>query len=357
MRKKTRLAVIGAAFAVVGSGISIPFAGSASASSGPSVTVVNMAGSSLADGGAAVVTGSGFPSHSADPSGLEVIECSDPGGSPANLPTDPSLGCDGSTVSANQINTSPSGSFSTTYAVSSLSASGNSDINCDATDYCVLWVGEDYNNQFSDGVTEAFSAPFLVVPAVAPSITSASSAAFPAFSTSTFTVVSHGIDTPTVSESGAIPAGVTFTANSNGTATLTGKPTTTGTFPLTFTASNGTTPNFTQSFTLYAGFRVTTTSLPPATIGSAYTSPSLNVAGGTAPYKYKVKGLPKGLKASKSTGVITGTVVASKKVHAGTFTVTVTVTDSKVKTSTKHPNPNGHGKETATATLHLTLLS
>lgn len=70
-----------------------------------------------------------------------------------------------------------------------------------------------------------------------------------------------------------------------------------------------------------------------------------------------MKGLPKGLKASKSTGVISGTVVASKKVHPGVFTVMVTVTDSKVKTSTKHPNPNGHGKETATATLHLTLQS
>ena len=354
--RKTRLALIGAAFAVVGSGISIPFAGPASASSGPSVTIVNMAGSSLADGGAAVVTGSGFPSHSADPSGLEIIECSDPGGSPANLPTDPSLGCDGSTVSANQINTSPSGAFSTTYSISSLSTSGNSDINCDATHECVLWVGEDYNNQFSDGVTEAFSAPFFVVPAVAPAITSGSSAAFPTFSTSTFTVHSSGIDTPTISENGALPGGVTFTANNNGTATLTGKPTTTGTFPLTFTASNGTTPNFTQSFTLYAGFRVTTTSLPSATIGSSYTAP-LNVAGGTAPYKFKVKGLPKGLKASKSTGVISGTVVASKKVHPGVFTVMVTVTDSKVKTSTKHPNPNGHGKETATATLHLTLQS
>jgi hypothetical protein len=147
---------------------------------------------------------------------------------------------------------------------------------------------------------------------------------------------------------------VTFTDNGNGTGTLSGKPATTGKFPVTFTASNGLTPNGVQSFTLYAGFQVTTTSLPAATIGSPYTG-QVSVTAGTAPFKYKVKGLPKGLKASKSTGQITGTPTMSKKTHLGAYTVTVTVTDSKVKTSTKHPNPSAHGKETATATLTLNL--
>ena len=59
-----------------------------------------------------------------------------------------------------------------------------------------------------------------------------------------------GSPTPTVSESGALPGGVTFTNNGNGTATLSGTPTAAGTYPLTLTAANGVLPNATQSFTL-----------------------------------------------------------------------------------------------------------
>ena len=355
MRKKTRLALVGAALALAGSGISIPFSGAASAS-GASVTIVNSSGS-LADGGNVTVTGTGFPTHSADPTGLEIIECSDPGGSPSNLPFDPALGCDGNTVSSNQINTDSSGNFHTTYTISKLESPGTSNIDCDASNDCVLWVGVDYNNDFNDPSTQAFSSPFLVV---SPAITSAASAIFPAFSTNSFTVTTANTTepanpSPSITETGALPSGVTFHNNGNGTATLSGKPTATGTFPLTFKVANGAAPEATQSFSLSTGFQVTTTSLPPATIGESYTSPAITVSGGTAPYKFKVTGLPKGLKVVKSTGVIQGIPSTSKKVHPGTFTLTVTVTDSKVKTSTKHPNPNAHGKETATATLHLTL--
>jgi hypothetical protein len=55
--------------------------------------------------------------------------------------------------------------------------------------------------------------------------------------------------------------------------------------------------------------------------------------------------LPKGLKAASATGVISGTVVASKKVGPGNFTVSVAATD-KAKP-----------KVTATASLTLTLTS
>jgi len=356
MRKKTRLALVGAALALAGSGISIPFAGPASAS-GASVTIVNSSGS-LADGGTVSLAGTGFPAHSADPTGLEIIECSDPGGSPSNLPFDPALGCDGNTVSSNQINTDASGNFHTTYSVTKLESPGTSNIDCDATNDCVLWVGVDYNNDFNDPSTQAFSAPFNVV---SPAFTSAPSAAFPTFTTTSFTVRTTGTTepanpAPTITETGTLPSGVTYHDNGNGTATLSGKPGATGVFPLTFKSANGGAPDATQSFSLSAGFRVTATTLAPATIGQSYSAP-ISVLGGTAPYKYKVKGLPKGLKASKTTGQITGTVIASKKVKPGAFTILVTVTDSKVKTSAKHPNPSAHGKETATATLHLTLMN
>jgi hypothetical protein len=435
MRKKTRLALLGAALAVAGSGISISFAGAASAST-PAVTIPS---GPFNDGQTITVSGTGFPAHSADPTGLEILECT-PG------TTDPNLGCDGTTVSGNQINTDSSGNFSTHYTLSRLIEGQNSNINCDSTNACDLWVGVDYQNDFNTGDgTSGFSSTFTftaVAPTItstntatahvsvpfsfsiqttgdptpsigesgalpsgityhdggngighlsgtaatgtvgsyplvftasngqspnatqdftlvvntAPFITSAASAAFPTFGTTTFTVRASGTPTPSITESGTLPSGVTFVDNGNGTGTLTGKPTSTAAFPLTFTAANGVQPNNVQQFTLYAGFQVTTKTLAPATIGSFYSAP-VSVTAGTAPYKYKAHGLPKGLKMSKSTGVISGTVVASKKVHAGTFSVAVTVTDSKVKTSTKHPNPNAHGKETATATLHLTLLS
>ncbi|MFI5387977.1 MAG: putative Ig domain-containing protein [Fimbriimonadales bacterium] len=355
MRKKTRLALIGAAFAVAGSGISISFAGSANAYPPPafaSVTTPNMSGSSVADGGLLTVKGSGFTPASVNPSGIQIIECSDPGGLASNLPFDAST-CEGTTINSNQVNPNASGTFTDQYPVQALSTATSS-INCDATDYCVLWVGDDYNGDFNDPITQAFSAPFLVVPAAAPTITSASSASFPTFQHSpapSFTVRASGIDLPALEESGPLPGGVTFTDNGNGTATLAGTPTVTGTFPLTITASNGKAPNNTQSFTLYSGFVVTTTSIPPASATGTY-SAQVNVVGGTAPYKFKIKGLPKGIKGSKS-GAISGT--PSSKDHTGTYSVTVTATDAKVKTSTKHPNANGHGKETATATLSLVL--
>ena len=53
-----------------------------------------------------------------------------------------------------------------------------------------------------------------------------------------------------LTESGALPSGVTFTDNKNGTATLSGTTTAAGTYPLTLTAANGVLPNATQSFTL-----------------------------------------------------------------------------------------------------------
>ena len=47
--------------------------------------------------------------------------------------------------------------------------------------------------------------------------------------------------TATLSETGGLPGGVTFTDNGDGTATLAGTPATgsNGTYPLTITASNG----------------------------------------------------------------------------------------------------------------------
>jgi hypothetical protein len=74
-----------------------------------------------------------------------------------------------------------------------------------------------------------------------------------------------------------------------------------------------------------SSFTITTSSLPNATVGTAY-STTLATSGGTSPYTWKAKGLPRGLHIVKKTGVITGKVRSAKQ--EGSHTVNVTVTDS-----------------------------
>ena len=107
---------------------------------------------------AVTVSGSGFPSYRQDPTGLQVLECADPGGSTANLPHDASR-CEGLTINQGLISPDSSGNFTTRYTVLTLTHK-NSSILCDNTHVCVLWVGIDYSQNFL-GV-HAFSAPFTI---------------------------------------------------------------------------------------------------------------------------------------------------------------------------------------------------
>ena len=89
---------------------------------------------------------------------------------------------------------------------------------------------------------------FMLTVNQAPAITSASSVNFPVSVFSSFTVTATGFPTPSISDSGTLPSGVTFTSNGNGTATLSGTPANVGTFNISFTASNvagATAQNFT----------------------------------------------------------------------------------------------------------------
>src|SRR5260370_1297759 len=127
----------------------------------------------------------------------------------------------------------------------------------------------------------------------APTITSANNTTFTLGQAGSFTVTTTGSPTPSIAESGALPAGVTFHDNGNGTGTLSGTPTASGTFAITFTAQNGVSPNGTQNFTLtvnqapaitsvnattfqvgVAGtFTVTTTGFPTPSIAESGTLP------------------------------------------------------------------------------------
>jgi hypothetical protein len=84
---------------------------------------------------------------------------------------------------------------------------------------------------------------------IPPAITSANATTFTVNSAGTFTVTKTGSPTPTLSLTGALPTGVTFTA---ATGVLAGTPAlgTVGSYPVTIGAANGALPNASQSFTL-----------------------------------------------------------------------------------------------------------
>jgi len=131
----------------------------------------------------------------------------------------------------------------------------------------------------TNGVAPAATQSFTLTvkpPPQAPQITSANSANFTVGSSGSFVVSSTGSPTATLSESGALPSGITFVDNQDGTATLSGTPAanTVGSYPITITASNGVAPNATQNFTVNVqpapqAPQITSASSTTFTIGTA----------------------------------------------------------------------------------------
>ena len=101
------------------------------------------------------------------------------------------------------------------------------------------------------------------------SITGPESTTFTTGLAGSFTVTSTGSPTCALSETGTLPAGVTFKDNKDGTATLAGTPAadTGGTYTVTITARNGVTPAATQAFTLTVYQACQITSHDHATFG------------------------------------------------------------------------------------------
>jgi hypothetical protein len=116
------------------------------------------------------------------------------------------------------------------------------------------------SNGVSPNASQAFTLTVDIAAPPPPTITSAAQASFIAGTANSFMVTTTGH--PSITESGALPAGVTLTDNTDGTATLAGTPTVTGSYAFTITATNGESPDATQAFTL------TVVAVPPPQPGT-----------------------------------------------------------------------------------------
>ncbi len=120
----------------------------------------------------------------------------------------------------------------------------------------------------SNGASSPATQSFTLTVTESPVFTSADHATFTVGTAGNFTVTTSGGAGPvSISETGTLPSGVTFTDNGNGTATLAGTPAagTGGSYSITFTASDGITPNATQLFTLTVNQPPSITSVDHAT--------------------------------------------------------------------------------------------
>jgi hypothetical protein len=159
----------------------------------------------------------------------------------------------------------------------------------------------------------------------APAITSVNSTTFTVGAPGTFTVTTTGFPVPTVSQTGTLPTGVTFTPATN---VLAGTATQTGAFPIVFTATNGVPPDATQNFTLNVvcpAITVTPLVMTDGLYQTLYAGVDFNQTGSTGSiFTWGATGLPAGLAINTGTGVVSGTPTNTVLNAA----VVITVTDN-----------------------------
>jgi hypothetical protein len=187
--------------------------------------------------------------------------------------------------------------------------------------------------------------PTSVVTSVAPSFTSATNASFNLNQASTFTVVANGLPASVLSESGALPPGVSFNP---ATGALAGTPTAVGTYPITFTAHNGAYADATQPFTLTVlSNSATITSASSVQIAADKKVNFTVTTGGHPAATVTAPGLPAWLTLTPGTGGKAGTakLTGVGPVVGGNYTFTIHAT-------------NGYGPDTLQSfTVHVLAIS
>jgi hypothetical protein len=168
-----------------------------------------------------------------------------------------------------------------------------------------------------------------------PAITSANSTTFTVGTASSFTVTTTGTPTPTLSETGAFPSGVSFIDNGNGTATLSGTPAAGGgVYNITITAANGISPNASQSFALIVDQAPAITSANATTFAvGTLGSFTVTATGYPVPTITESGTLPGGV--TYSGGVLSGTPASgSNQTYNITFTASNGVGTNAVQSFT-----------------------
>jgi hypothetical protein len=173
----------------------------------------------------------------------------------------------------------------------------------------------------SNGTLPNATQSFALTVHQAPAVTSANSTTFISGTAGSFTATASGYPTPTFSETGVLPTGVTFTSGGVLSGTPSGTP---GTYPLTITASNGVGSNATQSFTLTVDQApaVTSANNTTFTVGSSG-SFTATASGYPAPTFSETGALPSGVTFT-SGGVLSGTPAAGT---GGVYTLTITASN------------------------------
>jgi hypothetical protein len=180
----------------------------------------------------------------------------------------------------------------------------------------------------TNGVSPNASQSFTLTVDQAPAITSANSTSFVEGSSNSFTVRNSAFPTPSLSETGTLPGGVSFVDNGDGTATLSGDPSASGSFTFTIKASNGVSPTATQSFTLTVDFAPAITSASSATftVGSSG-SFTVTSTGNPTSTIAEAGSLPSGVSFAahaNGTATLSGTPAAGT---GGTYPITITATN------------------------------
>jgi uncharacterized protein (TIGR03437 family) len=130
-----------------------------------------------------------------------------------------------------------------------------------------------------------------------------------------------------------LPAGLT----TDGSGNISGTPTTTTGSPFTVvvTVTDATQTSISRTFSLAISGLLTVTApttLPAASLNTAYVPVTAIAGGGLPPYTWAATGLPTGMSIAIATGIISGTPTTA----AGSpYSVTVTVTDSTGKTASQ----------------------
>jgi hypothetical protein len=177
-----------------------------------------------------------------------------------------------------------------------------------------------------NGTTPNPTQAFVLTVNQTPAITSGGTFTLQGGSAGSFTVATSGLPAPSLSVSGTLPSGITFTDNRNGTAMLAGTTTSAGTFPLTLT-STSTAGTSTQIFSLVVSPPLGISSLNNATFTTS-TVGTFNVTatGSPVPSLNLTGTLPAGVTFTDNhngTGTLTGTPATG-----GVFLVNLIATNS-----------------------------